>query len=123
MRQNLIDLIKSEQQLSSAIILTHNIDFIFLQLVVLPALKVAGQPKLTIFVDALCAAETYEAQAQLVGGIGTSYRVVPLLMPPGFRFHPKAVLLSGPENAKLFIGSGNLTYGGWVENAEIWVRT
>ena len=122
MRLNLIDQIKSEKDLSSAIILTHNIDFIFLQLVVLPALKEANQPKLTIFVDALCAADTYEFQSHLIGGIGTNYRVVPVLMSPGFRFHPKAVMLSGPENAKLFIGSGNLTYGGWVENGEIWVE-
>ena len=47
MRQNLIDLIKSEKELSSAIILTHNIDFVFLQLVVIPALKAANHPKLT----------------------------------------------------------------------------
>ena len=120
MRQNLIESIKSEKELGSAIILTHNIDFIFLQLVVLPALKAAGQPKLTIFADALCAADTFESQAQLIGGIGVNYRVVPVAMQPGFRFHPKAIFLSGNENAKLLIGSGNLTYGGWVENAEIW---
>jgi len=120
MRQNLLASIKSEKELGSAIILTHNIDFIFLQLVVLPALKAAGQPKLTIFTDALCAADTFESQAPLIGGIGVNYRVVPVAMPQGFRFHPKAILLSGNENAKLLIGSGNLTYGGWIENAEIW---
>lgn len=122
MRQNLIDLIKSEKELSSAIILTHNIDFVFLQLVVIPALKAANHPKLTIFVDAACAADTFESQAQIVGGIGINYRVVPVVMSAGFRFHPKAVMLSGPKDAKLFIGSGNLTYGGWIENAEIWVE-
>ena len=74
MRQNLIDLIKSEKELSSAIILTHNIDFVFLQLVVLPALKAANHPKLTVFADAACAADTFESQAQLIGGIGVNYQ-------------------------------------------------
>ncbi len=43
-------------------------------------------------------------------------------MKPGFRFHPKALLLSGPKKAMLTIGSGNLTFGGWRENGEVWVR-
>jgi len=43
-------------------------------------------------------------------------------MATGFRFHPKAVLLSGIESATLLVGSGNLTYGGWRDNAEIWSR-
>ena len=43
-------------------------------------------------------------------------------MEPGFRFHPKAVLLSGPARGSLLVGSGNLTFGGWRDNAEIWVR-
>jgi hypothetical protein len=43
-------------------------------------------------------------------------------MRAGFRFHPKAVLLSGLKKATLLVGSGNLTFGGWRENAEIWVR-
>jgi len=41
-------------------------------------------------------------------------------MKPGFRFHPKALLLSGPKAATLLVGSGNLTFGGWRENGEIW---
>ena len=45
-----------------------------------------------------------------------------MAMNPGFRFHPKAILLSGEETAHLFIGSGNMTFGGIRENAEIWSR-
>jgi len=122
MRHSLLESIRQENDLTSAIVLTHNIDFSFFQLMALPIFKAAGHPKLTIFADAHCAAQTYESQAPIVSGIGVSYRVVPILMTAGFRFHPKAVLLSGPERARLFIGSGNLTFGGWVENGEVWVE-
>jgi len=43
-------------------------------------------------------------------------------METGFRFHPKALFLSSPDKATLLVGSGNLTFGGWRENAEIWIR-
>ena len=77
---------------------------------------------MSIFADAACAAETFSYQSPILSGLGTRYRVVPVLMEPGFRFHPKAVLLSGPARGSLLVGSGNLTFGGWRDNAEIWVR-
>ena len=43
-------------------------------------------------------------------------------MKSGFRFHPKAVFLSGLKQATLLVGSGNLTFGGWRENGEVWIR-
>jgi hypothetical protein len=122
MKQNLIKLIKKASEITNAIILTHNIDFIFLQSVVLPALKSIGHPKLTVFADAQCSEESFANQFKVLDTIGLRYRVVPVLMKPGFRFHPKAVLLSGPERAILFVGSGNLTFGGWYENAEVWAQ-
>jgi hypothetical protein len=122
MRQDLITLLRREQDVTNAIILTHNIDFLFLQSVVFSTLKRCGYPTLTVFADAQCAAETFSSQAPLLDGLGVRYRVVPVAMPLGFRFHPKAVLLSGTAKATLFVGSGNLTFGGWRDNAEMWVR-
>lgn len=120
MRQDLLKLIDAEKDVTNAIILTHNIDFIFLQSIVLPVMKRCGNPKLTIFADAQCATETYSRQAPIISGLGTRYRVVKVPMLSGFRFHPKAVLLSGEKRGSLWVGSGNLTFGGWRENAEIW---
>ena len=57
-----------------------------------------------------------------LSGLGLRYRVVSVAMKAGFRFHPKAVLLSGPTAATLLVGSGNLTFGGWRENGEVWFR-
>ena len=122
MRNDIIKIISNVKDVTNVIILTHNIDFNFLQNVVVPALARCGHPTLTIFADAACAAETYNTQRKLISGLGTRFRVVPVVMKPGFRFHPKAVLLSGPEEATLFVGSGNLTFGGWRDNAEIWAK-
>lgn len=120
-----IDLLKSlgvEKDVTNCIVLTHNIDFVFLQSVVLSELRKCGRPSLTVFADIHCAADTFSHQCPVLNSLGVRYRVVPVLMKPGFRFHPKAVLLSGLERGVLFVGSGNLTFGGWRENAEVWVR-
>jgi hypothetical protein len=41
---------------------------------------------------------------------------------PGRTFHPKLALLTGPRFARAFVGSGNLTAGGLVENWEVGVE-
>ena len=122
MRQDLIRIICDTKDVTNAVILTHNIDFVFFQSVVIPALAKCGSPALTIFADAECAAQTYQYQHHILSGLGSRYRVVSVAMKKGFVFHPKAVLLSGPETATLLVGSGNLTFGGWRENGEIWAR-
>lgn len=105
---------------TSAIVLTHNIDFLFLQSLLWPRLKACGHPRLTVFADALCAAGTYAQQRPFIDGLGQNYRVVPVDMGAGRRFHPKAIFLAGPTKAVLAVGSGNLTHGGWSANREIW---
>lgn len=122
MRSDLLKAIAGSKEVTNAIILTHNIDFVFLQTVVLAAFRKCGHPTITVFADAQCAAESFAYQAPVLDGLGVRYRVVPVAMSTGFRFHPKAVLLSGEKEATLFVGSGNLTFGGWRENAEVWMR-
>lgn len=122
MRSDLLKAIAGSKEVTNAIILTHNIDFVFLQTVVLAAFRKCGHPTITVFADAQCAAESFAYQAPVLDGLGVRYRVVPVAMSAGFRFHPKAVLLSGEKDATLFVGSGNLTFGGWRENAEVWIR-
>lgn len=121
MTEDLLTLIGKEKNVHNIIVLTHNIDFIFIQTVVLKTLNKMGSPSLTIFADAQCVQESYENQKQVIFGLGKRYRVVPVHLDRHYdRFHPKAVLLSGKEKASLYIGSGNLTFGGWRQNAEIW---
>src|SRR5882724_1101829 len=122
MRHDVLRSIRESRDVTSAIILTHNIDFAFIQALVLPALRKCGSPAVTVFADATCSKQSFELQHRILSGLGSRYRVVAVPMLTGFRFHPKAVLLSGPEQATLLIGSGNLTFGGWRENAEVWTR-
>jgi hypothetical protein len=121
-RRDLLRSIAEEKDVTNAVVLTHNIDFVFVQTVVLSALRKCGHPSLTVLADASCASVAFAHQAPMLNGLGSRYRVVPVAMEPGFRFHPKALLLSGPTAATLYVGSGNLTFGGWRENAEVWLR-
>lgn len=121
MRRNVLEWICGTMtDATSAIVLTHNIDFLFLQSIVRPRLRKSGHPKLTIFADASCASGSYRQQRLLLDGLGRHYRVVQVDMGVGRRFHPKAILLSGPTKAALAVGSGNMTHGGWSANYEIW---
>jgi len=119
------DVIKQVSQLKNinhVVILTHNIDFLFLQSILLNALKSCGHPSLTVFADAQCVRETFPIQAKLISGLGSRFRVIPVTMNSGYRFHPKAIFLAGDTDSTLFVGSGNLTFGGLRQNAEIWKK-
>lgn len=120
MQADILSDIKRMTKVRDVIVLTHNIDFIFLQTMLLGALKRCGHPSLTVFADAQCVQESFERQSLVVKDLGSRYRVIPVTMSPGFRFHPKAILVLGDENSYLYTGSGNLTFGGYRENSEIW---
>ena len=122
MRSDVLEVISSARDVTNAIVLTHNIDFVFVQTVVLSAFRRCGYPTITVLADSGCAAESFAQQKAVLTDLGTRYRVVPVAMDTGFRFHPKAVLLSGEEAGTLLVGSGNLTFGGWRENGEIWTH-
>jgi hypothetical protein len=50
---------------------------------------------------------------------GTSYLDARAVCPSG-AFHPKLVVLAGDGEARVAVGSGNLTIAGWHGNAETW---
>lgn len=120
MRRNIVDILSGYRKITNVVILSHNIDFMFLQTVVVSSLRKAGNPRLLVFGDAKCVQESFERQQPFLDGLGVRYRVIPIEMSSGYRFHPKIVLACGEDSAKLIIGSGNLTFGGWGENGEIW---
>lgn len=122
MRDDVIKLLAGRKNLTHVFVATFNIDFIFIENVLLRELRKCGHPSLTVFADADEVATTFASQGRWVSRIGRRYRVVPIRMEPGFRFHPKIVMLAGSENADLFIGSGNLTFGGMRQNDELWLR-
>ncbi|MFV8185938.1 hypothetical protein [Streptomyces sp. AF1B] len=50
---------------------------------------------------------------------GRSY-LAGLAYADGAAFHPKLMVLAGPEHATIALGSGNTTLAGWQANAELW---
>jgi len=122
MRLSILDEIEKVKDITNVIILTHNIDFLFFESLVLKKLNQSGFPTITILADAHCAHDSYKNQQKLISQLGKRYRVVPIFMDNYYRFHPKAIFMSSKEEGHLFIGSGNLSYGGLNSNAEIWTR-
>ena len=122
MKRDLLREIEALSGRTHAIILTHDVDAFFVQTLVLRALRKCGHPALTIFADGPSARETYGQARELLIGLGKRYRLVPIDLGSHRRWHPKAVLLTGPNDATLWVGSGNLTFGGWRYNAEVWTR-
>lgn len=121
MRRNVLTWLSQQfSDASHAIVLTHNIDFLFVQGVLVPSLRSAGNPRLTIFADANCAAGAYRDQRPFLDGLGVRYRVVAIDLGPMRRFHAKAILLTNRQRAVCAIGSGNLTHGGMSANHEVW---
>jgi hypothetical protein len=121
MKRNVLAWLTGEvEQARHAIILTHNINFLFVQGVLTPRLRWAGNPRLTIFADAASAASSWRQDRALLDGLGVRYRVVPVDLGPYRRFHPKVLLLANRERAAIAVGSGNLTHGGMAANHEAW---
>ena len=75
MRLNILDWLQStDASADHIVVLTHNIDFLFLEAVLLPRLRSLGEPALTIFADSATAASTYKTQAPLIWELGKRYR-------------------------------------------------
>ncbi|WP_203808704.1 hypothetical protein [Actinoplanes couchii] len=51
---------------------------------------------------------------------GVHYTDVPVRCRGNGEFHPKLVVIAGPERAIVSIGSGNVTASGWHHNGELW---
>ena len=120
MRLDLMALLDEHDELDQVLILTYNLELRFVESVLLPQLRKCGDPHLTILADARRALDSFDREADQCRGLGRRYRVVPIPMQYPYAFHPKAVLLRGSNNASLVVGSGNLSFGGWRLNGEIW---
>jgi len=60
------------------------------------------------------------ADPVVVRRAGVQYRDARAVCPGGTAFHPKVLIAVGDGQARVAIGSGNLTMAGWHANAETW---
>lgn len=110
-----LDIIRAGQW-RSALFTTYALSLGFFEGAVLPSLQRAGARDITIFsdVDGVVGALS-EAGARHVG---RAYTVEPVRNTVGV-FHPKLTALIGADGPQLLVGSGNLTFGGWGLNIEL----
>jgi len=120
MRYDLVEELLDVKQITNIIITSFNVDYLYIQSSLIPALNKKDNPKLTIFADYDCATLAFNDLRKYIDGLGDRYRVFPVYLPNRPCFHPKSIFISGEERSKLAIGSGNVGYGGWINNAEIW---
>src|SRR5205814_8026212 len=91
----------------------------FFESLVLRQLRVAGCNDITVFVDPLGYCNSL-IESQLIGA-GSSYRLIPVSAEGG-AFHLKFCFLEAEAEQDpdcLLVGSGNLTFGGYGNNAEL----
>jgi len=105
---------------TSCIALTYNVDLGWFERFVLRQLRRQGVRQFLVFADRAQLSKTIETDLDLLHGLGRSYAALGIQATPSF--HPKLLLLTGERAARLYVGSGNLTTGGYARNREIFER-
>jgi len=100
-------------QAREALFLSYTANLCFFESTVLGVTQACGA-LITVVGDASMA--TLDPRAVRRGG--RSY--LPGLAACAGAFHPKMMVVVGPERATMAIGSGNLTLAGWQANSELW---
>ncbi|NEW71999.1 hypothetical protein [Streptomyces rhizosphaericus] len=102
------------QSLEEALFLSFTADLGFFEEVALGVTQATGA-RVTVAGDVSMARN----DPRSVRRAGRSY-LSGLAYAHGAAFHPKLMVLAGPEHATIALGSGNTTLAGWQANAELW---
>jgi hypothetical protein len=100
-----------------AVLLTYDFDALFFERVILRDLWAGGATDIQVIADL---GRVTEAVTRWVGQarmLGRHYQLTCATLRGAF--HPKMIIRSGPKGAAVWIGSGNITYGGWGSNLEV----
>lgn len=115
--QSVFNLIPSGEY-HSAIVTGYSFDFCFFEKVILGQLHRAGVTNCLALIDQ---AMLEDSLGSLSGSAKTKSRGYSLVgIPSAGAFHPKLILLTGPKDGLLFVGSGNPTASGFGGNLELW---
>lgn len=98
-----------------ALLTTYSFNLRFFEEAVLRALWAAEVRSVVVFVDAIQFGDALGDRAP--SAAGRAYHVVPTRRAAA-TFHPKLILLTGREGARLCVSSANLTADGLMRNAE-----
>lgn len=118
-RQNIFDLIgKDQSRYGHCLMTTFSFDYGFFEQRVLRALRSANIRNVNVFTDAGYLDELLEELALADSSLQQSYSLIPI-QARGV-FHPKIMMLIGPKQGLLVIGSGNISSSGMSSNDEVW---
>jgi hypothetical protein len=98
---------------------TYSFDPVFFERVVLRALWIGGANDVLVLADGGEVDRAFERPHGPIRHLGREYALAPVR--EHGRFHPKLVLRLGADEGRVWIGSGNLTHGGWGLNREVGV--
>ena len=108
------EVLNFEGQISDALFTTYTFDPAYFEQFVLSRLRNAGARVTVLADERMTEFDPYRSSQRA----GRSYALGQIAH---FRaFHPKLMVLSGPEQVVIGVGSGNLTEAGWHRNDELW---
>lgn len=115
-------LVKDLQELpprafDSLIALTFNADLPWFEFRLLGRLQARGVRRILLLADERPLSSTLSTYREQIRQAGQTYAVEGLRAIPSF--HPKLLLLTGERQARLYVGSGNLSRGGMERNREL----
>lgn len=118
-RQNILDLIgKNKHKYSSCIITCYSFDFTFFEERLMSLLRTSNVKNVNVFLDGKCLDQSLEKVTGNEFRTHKTYSLNPIYEKGVF--HPKIMLLTGPKQGLLILGSGNVTSSGLSTNDEIW---
>ena len=101
----------------TALLTTYSFDPFFFERLVLPDLGAGGSNSVLVLVDQGQLRGALDSQLGILRHLGRSYFLQPVEWPGAF--HPKIFLRLGDQDALAWVGSNNLTRGGWGANSEL----
>jgi len=113
---NLRDYCK-QREYSTVIGTTYSFHPIFFEKVILPDLKFGYGGEVLVIGDGEQLTQSISKYRSQLRKVGNSFIIEPIYMRGAF--HPKLLLKIGRGGARLLLGSGNMTAGGWGGNNEL----
>jgi hypothetical protein len=102
---------------ASALLLTYTFDPMFFERILFSDLSYGGAEKIIVIADSSEVEKAMERSAGQLRQIGRRYLLIPAKV--DHAFHPKLIARFGQDDGMVWIGSGNLTAGGWGGNLEL----
>lgn len=114
---SLLEALRAGAGFEAALLLTFGAYFPFVEEVIWRRLRASGCHYVVVLMDSGQLALELGDKLRRPTGAGRRYGLLPIVCRNAF--HPKVALLVGPKNARVLIGSHNLTMSGFMRNREV----